>query len=210
MFTGLIEEIGTVKKIEHKTGGKIFEISADFSQELKIGESVAINGACQSVISKTQNTFSVFSMLESLKRTNLDYLKINDSVNLERAMILGNRLDGHIVQGHIDSMAKFLSLKNQGEATIFKFEYDTKYIVEKGSIAINGISLTVSEAGDGYFCVSIIPQTLERTNLKFLKTGDFVNIEVDIFAKYIEKFLSAKDNKKEKISLEFLMENGFN
>ena len=182
MFTGLIEEIGTLKRIEQKNGGKVFEISANFSQELKIGESVAINGACQSVISKTQNTFSVFSMLESLKRTNLNYLKINDSVNLERAMILG----------------------------IFKFEYDTKYIVEKGSIAINGISLTVSEVGDGYFCVSTIPQTLERTNLKFLKTGDFVNIEVDIFAKYIEKFLSAKDNKKEKISLEFLMENGFN
>ena len=210
MFTGLIEEIGTVKKIEQKNGGKVFEILATFSPELKIGESVAINGACQSVISKTQNTFSVFSMLESLKRTNLDFLKINDSVNLERAMILGNRLDGHIVQGHIDSMAKFVSTKNQGEATIFKFEYDTKYIVEKGSIAINGISLTVSEVGTNYFCVSIIPQTLERTNLKFLKTGDFVNIEVDIFAKYIEKFLSAKDNKKEKISLEFLMENGFN
>ena len=210
MFTGLIEEIGIIKKIEQKNGGKVFEISAGFSQELKIGESVAVNGACQSVISKTQDTFSVFSMLESLKRTNLNYLKINDSVNLERAMILGNRLDGHIVQGHIDSMAKFLSLKNQGEATIFKFEYDTKYIVEKGSIAINGISLTVSEVGDGYFCVSTIPQTLERTNLKFLKTGDFVNIEVDIFAKYIEKFLSAKDNKKEKISLEFLRENGFN
>ena len=210
MFTGLIEEIGIIKKIEQKNGGKVFEISAGFSQELKIGESVAVNGACQSVISKTQDTFSVFSMLESLKKTNLNYLKINDSVNLERAMILGNRLDGHIVQGHIDSMAKFLSLKNQGDATIFKFEYDTKYIVEKGSIAINGISLTVSEVGDNYFCVSIIPQTLERTNLKFLKTGDFVNIEVDIFAKYIEKFLSAKDNKKEKISLEFLRENGFN
>ena len=209
MFTGLIEEIGIIKKIEQKNGGKVFEISAGFSQELKIGESVAVNGACQSVISKTQDTFSVFSMLESLKRTNLNYLKINDSVNLERAMILGNRLDGHIVQGHIDSMAKFVSTKNQGEATIFKFEYDTKYIVEKGSIAINGISLTVSEVGDNYFCVSVIPQTLERTNLKFLKTGDFVNIEVDIFAKYIEKFLSAKDNKKEKISLEFLMENGF-
>lgn len=209
MFTGLIEEIGIIKKIEQKNGGKVFEISAGFSQELKIGESVAVNGACQSVISKTQDTFSVFSMLESLKRTNLNYLKINDSVNLERAMILGNRLDGHIVQGHIDSMAKFVSTKNQGEATIFKFEYDTKYIVEKGSIAINGISLTVSEVGTNYFCVSIIPQTLERTNLKFLKTGDFVNIEVDIFAKYIEKFLSAKDNKKEKISLEFLMENGF-
>ena len=209
MFTGLIEQIGTVKNIEQKNGGKVFEIFATFTQELKIGESVAINGACQSVINKTKDTFSVFCMPESLKRTNLDLLKINSQVNLERALLLGQRLDGHIVQGHIDSKAKYLNAKNQGEARVFEFEYDTKYIVEKGSIAINGVSLTISEVKGNSFCVSLIPQTLERTNLKFLKTGDFVNIEVDIFAKYIEKFLSAQNNKEEKISLEFLRENGF-
>ncbi len=209
MFTGLIEQIGTVKNIEQKNGGKVFEIFATFTQELKIGESVAINGACQSVINKTKDTFSVFCMPESLKRTNLDLLKINSQVNLERALLLGQRLDGHIVQGHIDSKAKYLNAKNQGEARVFEFEYDTKYIVEKGSIAINGVSLTISEVKGNSFCVSLIPQTLERTNLKFLKTGDIVNIEVDIFAKYIEKFLSAQNNKEEKISLEFLRENGF-
>lgn len=209
MFTGLIEEIGTVEKIEPRNGGKIFKIAATFSQKLKIGESVAINGACQSVTDKAQNTFNVFCMQESLARTNLDILKIGDFVNLERAMILGQRLDGHIVQGHIDSKAKFKNLTSIGEAKIFEFEYNTKYIVKKGSIAINGISLTISEVKNNSFCVSVIPQTFERTNLHFLKAGDFVNIEIDIFAKYVEKFLSANDNKKENITLEFLEENGF-
>lgn len=209
MFTGLIEEVGEIINIEQKNGAKVFTLGANFSWELKIGESVAVNGACQSVISNTRNTFSVFCMKESLRRTNLDYLKIGNKVNLERAMILGQRLDGHIVQGHIDDIGKIKEIKEECGAKVFEIEYDTKYIIEKGSVALNGISLTISKVGKNSFCVSIIPQTLEKTNLKFLKSGDFVNIENDMFAKYVEKFLSAKDNKKEKISLEFLRENGF-
>lgn len=209
MFTGLIEEIGEITNIKQENGAKIFTVSAGFAKELKIGESVAINGACQSVTNNTPDTFSVFCMKESLMRTNLDNLKIKDKVNLERAMILGQRLDGHIVQGHIDGIAKLISTKEECGAKILEFEYDTKYIVEKGSIAINGTSLTISGTNGRTFCTKLIPQTLERTNLKFLKSGDYVNIENDIFAKYVEKFLSARDNKEEKISLEFLRENGF-
>ena len=209
MFTGLIEQVGIVKNIQSKAEGKIFEIIATFSKELKIGESVAINGACQSVIKIKDDTFCVFCMKESLNRTNLDLIKVGEYVNLERALILGQRLDGHIVQGHIDSTAKFLNSKKQGDSEIFEFEYDTKYIVDKGSITINGISLTICKVNKNSFCISVIPQTLERTNLKYLKYGDFVNIEIDIFAKYIEKFLSANHNKEKRISLEFLRENGF-
>ena len=209
MFTGLIEEIGTVESISKKDGGKVFEISAAFCDELKIKESVALNGACQSVINKTKNTFSVFSMRESLSRTNLDSLKEGDRVNLERAMLINSRLDGHIVQGHIDGCAKFKGFREEGGARIFEFEYDTKYLIEKGSIALNGISLTICALRENSFCAGVIPQTFECTNLKYLKSGDFVNIEVDIFAKYIEKFLSAKDNKISRLSEEFLKENGF-
>lgn len=209
MFTGLIEQIATVKNIEHASGAKIFEIYASFASDLKIGESVAINGACQSVIKKTKDSFSVFCMKESLMRTNLDFIKRGDKVNLERAMLLGSRFDGHIVQGHVDGMAKLKNIYPQGEAKVFEFEYDTKYIVQKGSVAINGISLTISGVSENSFCVSVIPQTLEKTNMQFLKQGDFVNIENDIFAKYIEKFLSLNDNKSQKLDEAFLRENGF-
>ena len=209
MFTGLIEQIGTVKSIKDKNGGKILEIEASFCDELKIKDSVAINGACQSVTEKTSKTFSVFTMRESLLRTNLKSLKAGEPVNLERAMLVNSRMDGHIVQGHIDGCARFMGKTNDGEAEIFEFEYDTKYIVEKGSVAINGVSLTVSDVRENSFCVALIPQTLENTNLKYLKKGDFVNIENDIFAKYIEKFLSAKNNKASRLSEEFLRENGF-
>ncbi len=209
MFTGLIEETGTVKSVFNKDGGKIIEIRANFSNELKIKESVSINGACQSVIEKNKDSFCVFTMGESLMRTNLSSLKTGDIVNLERAMRADSRFDGHIVQGHIDGKARFINSTESGGAKILEFEYNTKYIVEKGSIAINGVSLTVCRVTDNSFCVALIPQTLENTNLRFLKKGDEVNIENDIFAKYIEKFLSAKDNKTSKLSEEFLKENGF-
>lgn len=208
MFTGLIEEIGTLERISSKDGSKEFAVKASFAQELKIGESVAINGACQSVTRIDGDVFSVFCMSETLKRTNFNLLKAGDKINLERAMLLNSRLDGHIVQGHIDSCAKFLNKKNDGGAWIFEFEFPHKYLIEKGSIAINGISLTISEVKKDSFCVSVIPQTLERTNLRFLKTQDLVNVEIDMFAKYVEKFLSANDNKS-RISEDFLKENGF-
>lgn len=208
MFTGLIEEIGTIKTISNEGEGLIIETSANFSPELKIGESVAINGACQSVIEKSPNSFKVFCMKESLNRTNLKRLKAGDKVNLERAMLLTSRLDGHIVQGHIDFEAKFKGKTQEGLSKVFEFECTTEQMVEKGSVSINGVSLTISKLTPYSFCVSLIPQTLERTNLDELKSGDFVNIEVDIFAKYIEKFLSAKDNKS-RISEDFLRENGY-
>lgn len=208
MFTGLIEEIGIIKDLKPTGCGIEFEIKANFTPELKIGDSVAINGACQSVISIKDNSFRVFAMKESLDKTNFKFLKKGDSVNLERAMILGSRLDGHIVQGHIDGVGKLINKTTQGASIVFEFSYPTTQIVKKGSIAINGVSLTVSDVKKDSFCVSLIPQTLDLTTFKNLKIGDFVNIETDIFAKYIEKFLSAKDNES-KLSVEFLMENGF-
>lgn len=208
MFTGLIEEIGIIERISGGGSGKTIEIKANFSPELKIGESVSLNGACQSVTLINGGKFSVFCMPESLKRTNLNLLSAGDRVNLERAMLVTSRLDGHIVQGHIDGCAKLLSITPFGGAKIFKFDYPTKYIIEKGSVAINGVSLTVSGVEDNSFEVSVIPQTLERTNFQYLKQGDAVNIEIDIFAKYVEKFLSANNNKS-RLSEEFLRENGF-
>lgn len=208
MFTGLIEEIGEIQNIQTVSGGKMLFVKANFTPELKIGESVAINGACQSVVNIEKNTFSVFSMQESLLNTNFNFLKQGSKVNLERAMVLGSRLDGHIVSGHIDGVAKLKNKTQIGLSTVFEFEYDTKYIIYKGSVAINGISLTVSKVKESSFEVSVIPQTLERTNLNSIKTGEIVNIEVDMFAKYIEKFLSANNNKS-KLSEDFLKENGF-
>ncbi len=208
MFTGLVEEIGIIKSVSQAKNGKIFEVSASFSNELKLGESVAINGACQSVTLINSSSFQFFSMQETLNNTNLNSLKVGDSVNLERALTLSSRLDGHLVQGHIDSVAKLKSIKVLGDYSDYIFECDTKYIVLKGSVAINGISLTVSGVNDNSFKVSIIPQTLEKTNLKDTKAGDVVNIETDILGKYVEKFLSSKDNKKG-LTLDFLRENGF-
>lgn len=208
MFTGFVTNIGKVEKISNVEGGKIFKISAVFSSELKMGESVAINGACQSVIKIENKSFEVFSMKESLSKTNFNYLKQGSIVNLERSLKIGERLDGHLVQGHVDGVAKLISITKEGLTSCFEFEYDTSQIVKKGSICVNGISLTVSEVTPNSFSVCIIFQTLENTNLKALKIGDFVNIETDLIGKYVEKFLSAKDNKTT-ITEAFLKENGF-
>lgn len=208
MFTGLIEDLGKVKEIINQNGGKLFliELSLDCS-DIKIGDSIAINGACQTVIKKEANILTFEAMEETLNRTNFNYLKIGDFVNIERAMKINSRLDGHLVSGHIDCISKLNSIKNEGVAKIFNFSEDTTLIVEKGSISINGISLTVSKVSDNNFEVSILPYTFQNTNLKYLKQNDVVNIEYDMVAKYIKKFT---ENKKEsKLTKEFLLENGF-
>ena len=208
MFTGLIEDLGKVKEIINQNGGKLFliELSLDCS-DIKIGDSIAINVACQTVIKKEANILTFEAMEETLNRTNFNYLKIGDFVNIERAMKINSRLDGHLVSGHIDCISKLNSIKNEGVAKIFNFSGDTTLIVEKGSISINGISLTVSKVSDNNFEVSILPYTFQNTNLKYLKQNDVVNIEYDMVAKYIKKFT---ENKKEsKLTKEFLLENGF-
>lgn len=208
MFTGLIEDLGKVKEIVNQNGGKLFliELGLDCS-DIKIGDSISINGACQTVIKKDGSLLTFEAMAETINRTNFNYLKIGDFVNIERAMKINSRLDGHLVSGHIDCISKLNSIKDEGVAKIFNFRGDTALIVEKGSISINGISLTVSKVSDNNFEVSILPYTFQNTNLKYLKQNDVVNIEYDMVAKYIKKFT---ENKKEsKITKEFLLENGF-
>ena len=208
MFTGLVQDLGCIKEVINLSGGKIFSLEVNLcTDEIKKGDSIAINGACQSVIKKENNTLYFEAMNETLRLTNLAFLKKGDFVNVELAMKLSDRLDGHLVSGHIDRVAKLNSIKNDGVAKIFNFECDTDLIVKKGSISVNGISLTVSEVNEKNFEVSILPETFNNTNLKYLKINDIVNIEYDMVAKYIKKFFEQK--KESKITEEFLIENGF-
>lgn len=208
MFTGLVQDLGCIKEVINLSGGKIFSLEVNLcTDEIKKGDSIAINGACQSVIKKEGKILSFEAMNETLRLTNLAFLKKGDFVNVEPAMKLSDRLDGHLVSGHIDTKAKLNSIKNDGVAKIFNFECDTDLIVKKGSIAVNGVSLTVVETGVNNFEVSILPETFNNTNLKYLKINDIVNIEYDMVAKYIKKFFEQK--KESKITEEFLIENGF-
>lgn len=196
MFTGIIEETGILKSI---SGSTITVQCKKVLENTKLGDSIAINGCCQTVTALTPDTFCANVSDETFRITNFKYMKSGDAVNLERALTPSTRMGGHIVQGHIDMTAKYL-----GD---MKFEVnDSKYIVYKGSITVNGVSLTVSNLQDNVFSVAVIPHTLENTNLKYLKPGDLVNIETDILGRYVEKFLSTTNNK---IDENFLIENGF-
>ena len=196
MFTGIVEETGILKSLKDSV------ITVQCKKVLEgthPGDSIAINGCCQTVKSITPESFSADVSSETFKITNFNSLKSGDIVNLERALTPSTRMGGHIVQGHIDMTAKYL-----GD---MKFEIpDSKYIVYKGSITLNGVSLTVSKLEKNTFTVAIIPHTLENTNLKYLKKGDLVNIETDILGRYVEKFLSTEHNN---IDENFLAENGF-
>ena len=213
MFTGIIEEIGTVKSF--KTVSENAEIVVECSKVLedtKIGDSISINGVCQTVISMTDNTFTAEVSKETLSVTNFLTLKAGDKVNLERALTLNERIGGHIVSGHVDGVAKFLSsIRNSNNfyELVFDVKDDiTRYIIKKGSITLNGISLTVVNIQDNTFKVAVIPHTFENTNLAFLKPNQNVNVETDVFAKYIEKFL-LNERTTSVITEDFLKENGF-
>ena len=206
MFTGLIEKMAFVKNITFDSNGAKVFFEADFN-DVKVGDSIAINGVCLTMTSINNNIFSADVMKETLNISNLKYLKTADEINLERAMKLSDRLDGHIVSGHIDCVAKVKNIIQDGFSKRITFNCNTDLIIKKGSIAINGVSLTVSNVDNSSFEVSLIPETIKNTNLKNLKIGDIVNIEYDLFAKYIQKF---NQNKKEsKLTFEFLKENGF-
>ena len=203
MFTGIVEETGRIQSI---TSNKITVECKTVLEDTKMGDSIAVNGVCLTVTDLTAGTFTADISSETLRV--IAPIKSGGYVNLERAMSANGRFGGHIVSGHIDGVGKFLGAKKNNE---FQFELPTelsKYVIKKGSITINGISLTIAGVGVNEITLAIIPHTLENTNLKFLKSGDFVNIEVDMLAKYVEKFLSTVDNKSN-ISLEFLKENGF-
>ncbi|HNR86464.1 MAG: riboflavin synthase [Crocinitomicaceae bacterium] len=193
MFTGIIEQIGTVKNITKEGENIHFELTADFVGELKIDQSVAHNGCCLTVVQLTDSTYTVTAIKETLDRTNLGDWTVGTQVNLERCMVMNGRLDGHIVQGHVDTTAICRSIENQNGSWKFVFDYATDDVtVEKGSITINGTSLTVVDSNPGSFSVCIIPYTFEYTNINQLKIGDKVNLEFDIIGKYVAKLLGRK------------------
>ncbi|SEB61121.1 riboflavin synthase alpha chain [Maribacter dokdonensis] len=192
MFTGIIETLGKVTALEPKGGNLDITIASSLTPELKIDQSVAHNGVCLTVVSLTDTTYTVTAIAETLNKTNLDTLKINDTVNLERAMILGSRLDGHIVQGHVDQTGECTSVREDSGSWIFSFTYDAATgnpTIEKGSITIDGTSLTVVNSGKNTFEVAIIPYTYEHTRFNTYQPGTIVNLEFDVIGKYVAKLM---------------------
>lgn len=202
MFTGIIEEVGKIKNISKTSSGILLTISADkVLRDCNLGDSIAVNGICLTVTKFDNDSFTVDVMNETVRKTTLYKLTQNSYVNLERAMLINSRFGGHIVSGHIDGTGTISDIKKDGIAFIYKINTTkeiTKYIINKGSITIDGISLTVVSVSDTSFTVSIIPHTMTITNLGKKKIGDMVNLENDCIAKYVEKML---DNKQEKKSL---------
>jgi riboflavin synthase len=215
MFTGLIEEIGRVQSIIKSTKSARIIINADKVLEgVRLGDSISTNGVCLTVTSSTTNSFSVDVMAETRRSSNLHILSPGDEVNLERALRLGDRLGGHVVSGHIDGMGTITKYENEDNAVWITVETSRevlRYIVQKGSIAIDGISLTVAYVDETVFKVSIIPHTKDVTTLLRKKVGDIVNLECDMIGKYIEKLLKSKEQApvKKGIDMNFLCENGF-
>ncbi len=193
MFTGIIEQLGTVSQITEDKTNVHFHITADFTNDLQIDQSVAHNGVCLTVVDIKDKTYTVTAIDETLDRTNLNALNVGDLINLERCTKIGSRLDGHIVQGHVDTTAKCTKIEDINGSWKFHFHYNTSDVtVEKGSVTINGVSLTVVDSLPNEFSVCIIPFTYEHTNFHRLKVGDFVNLEFDIIGKYVAKLLNAR------------------
>ncbi|MBV7440533.1 riboflavin synthase [Weeksellaceae bacterium TAE3-ERU29] len=192
MFTGIVEEIAEVTAIEQEKANTHFYLKSKFLPELKIDQSIAHNGTCLTVTKLNEDSYSVTAIEETLQRTNLGTLKVGDKVNLERCMRLSDRLDGHLVQGHVDQVGELTKIEDQNGSYKLYFNYKQKEFVtvEKGSICVNGISLTVVDSEPGMFSVAIIPYTWDNTNLSFLKVGDLVNLEFDILGKYVQKLIA--------------------
>ncbi len=212
MFTGIIEEVGKIEEISKHGRNLTLRIKASkILNDLKVGDSININGACQTVIAADPGSFTVEAVEETLRKTNLGVLKRNDGVNLERAVRLSDRLGGQLVTGHIDSVGKIKSIAKRSGSFLYEFGLTEKhlgYLVEKGSVAVDGISLTVVEVKENSFTVAIIPFTLENTTLGTKKVGDLVNIETDLIGKYVERILTFKKDKSV-ITEEWLKEKGW-
>ena len=191
MFTGIIESLGKITNVKADRGNIDFTIESEISKELKIDQSVSHNGVCLTVTEKSDNTHTVTAVKETLDKSSLKNFSVDDLINLERAMKLGERLDGHLVQGHVDGVAKCISISVNDGSWIYQFEFDVKnemLLIEKGSICINGVSLTVFDIVKNTFKVTIIPYTYKNTSFKKLKEGDIVNIEFDMIGKYLARF----------------------
>tara|TARA_B100000902_G_scaffold251593_1_gene238034 strand:+ start:50 stop:637 length:588 start_codon:yes stop_codon:yes gene_type:complete len=195
MFTGIIEDLGILKKIEKEKGNINLYFKSKLTQELKIDQSLSHNGVCLTVVSIDKDIYKVTAIKETLYKSNLGGLKVNSIVNLERAMKSNARLDGHYVQGHVDQIAKCLNVRETDGSWYYEFEYDNtsnNITIEKGSIAVNGVSLTVVNSKLDGFSVAVIPYTYNNTNFKKIQKGDNVNIEFDMIGKYISKLIGNK------------------
>jgi riboflavin synthase len=217
MFTGIIEEVGLLEEFNTGNGYGVMEIKcSEVLNETRIGDSIATNGVCLTVKEKSLNSFKAEVMGETLAKSNLGNLKVGDKLNLERALRLSDRLGGHIVSGHIDGVGTIVSINEESNGTWFTISAPKevlKYVIYKGSIGIDGISLTVAYVDDEVFKVSVIPHTLDNTILPYKKVNSKVNLECDLIGKYVEKLFGGKDEKeeteKDNITMEFLTRNGF-
>ncbi len=190
MFTGIIEQLGQITAIQKEGENIHFTVKSPFTNELKVDQSVAHNGTCLTVVSINNDEYTVTAILETLEKTNLGEWKVGTKVNLERCMQMNGRLDGHIVQGHVDTTATCKNIEDQNGSWKFTFNYLTEQVtVEKGSITVNGVSLTVVDSKDRQFSVCIIPYTYEHTNFHQIKVGDKINLEFDIIGKYVAKLM---------------------
>ncbi|WP_439129487.1 riboflavin synthase [Polaribacter sp.] len=195
MFTGIIETLGKVTNVVKELDNLHITIKSNITNELKVDQSVAHNGVCLTVVAIHNDEYTVTAIKETLDKTNIGNLKISSIVNLERAMKLGDRLDGHIVQGHVDETGTCTDIKNENGSTVFTFNYNStnnNITIEKGSITVNGVSLTVVNSKENSFSVAIIPYTLENTCFKTLSKNDIVNLEFDVIGKYVSR-LTKKD-----------------
>lgn len=217
MFTGLVEELGKVKTIEKGAKSVRITIAAKkVLEDVKLGDSIAVNGTCLTAVDFDSTYFTADVMPETVNKTVLAHLRPGDLVNLERTLRLGDRFGGHMVSGHVDSVGKIIAKDQNDIAIIVKISVTpetSRYIIKKGSIAIDGISLTVVEATDTWFSVSLIPHTAKMTTLGYKRVGDSVNLETDIIGKYVEKLLMPKSSEpttpKSGITMEFLAQHGF-
>jgi len=195
MFTGIIETIGSVSHLRHEAGNLHITVASSLSDELKIDQSVSHNGVCLTIVALSPGEHTVTAIAETLSKSNLGSLQIGDGINLERCTKVGDRLDGHIVQGHVDQTARCLSVAERQGSWLYTFQYDDasgNITVEKGSITVNGISLTVVDSKRDRFSVAIIPYTYEHTNLNRVKAGDTVNLEFDIVGKYVARLVELR------------------
>lgn len=213
MFTGIIEELGKVAAFEKHAGGAKMKISANIvTADASEGDSIAVNGVCLTALEIKSDSFAADVSQETLNRSTLGNLKINSAVNLERAVTPLTRLGGHIVQGHVDARGKFVSASQSGDFWTVRVSYPKEigqYLVYKGSISVEGISLTIANLTEDYFEIAIIPKTWELTNLSTLKPYDEVNLEADVIAKYVERIMLYKIEKSESITMEKLTKLGF-
>lgn len=210
MFTGIIEEVGKIKNIQGGTNYKLTIAASKILEDIHLGDSIAVNGICLTTISWDNGSFTVDVMRETLERTSLHKLRAGSFVNLERALAANGRFGGHIVSGHIDGTGDIINIRRDANAVWYKIKTSEKimeFIIEKGSIAIDGISLTVAKVDRSAFYVSVIPHTLENTILLRKKTGDIVNLENDIVGKYIKSFTDKNSNST--LCESFLKSNGF-